>query len=195
MPGFYYRVQRGDTLYRIAKTYGIELDLLASINRIADTKRIETGSRLFIPRDALLMKKSYPSETKANSNSLAKTNFVWPIKGRVISYFNQRTNNILNKGIDIKTDSGGDVVSSSDGEVWFCGELLKGYGKTIIIKHDEGLSTTYSRLLDVFVKAGDSVTKGQIIAKVGIVGRDDTPYLHFEVRDGSETKNPFYYLP
>ena len=88
-----------------------------------------------------------------------------------------------------------DVIASRNGRVVFLSENFGGFGKTLIVDHGDGLSTVYARNLAVFVKAGDNVQKGQLIARAGSAGRDKNVYLHFEVRKGYVSQNPYYYLP
>ena len=102
---------------------------------------------------------------------------------------------MLNKGINIQPYSGSDVVAARSGRVVFYADNFGGYGKTIIIEHEDGLSTVYARNQSVFTKAGESVQKGAVIAKAGSAGRDKNTYLHFEIRKGHIAQNPYYYLP
>jgi murein DD-endopeptidase MepM/ murein hydrolase activator NlpD len=120
--------------------------------------------------------------------------FIWPIKGRVISAFGQTFNNMINKGINIQPYGALDVVAARSGRVIFYNDNFENFGKTIIIGHNDGLSTIYARNSEVFIRVGDKVQKGTLIAKAGSAGRDKTTYLHFEVRKGHIPQNPFFYL-
>ena len=117
------------------------------------------------------------------------------MRGRVITSFGQNSSNTINKGINIKPYSNQDVVAARGGKVVFYSEDFDGFGKTIIIDHGDGLLTVYSRNAQVFIKAGDVVQKGALIAKAGSAGRDKNTYLHFEIRKGHIPQNPYFYLP
>jgi len=186
LPGIYHRVKRGETLWKISKIYDVDLEELARVNRILDSTAIEVAQLLFIPNRQTL---------KPVTLSYSSEDFIWPIKGRVIAAFGQTYNNMINKGINIQPHSSLDVVASRSGRVVFYADGLGGFGKTIIIEHGDGLSTVYARNSDVFIKAGDSVKKGTVIAKAGSAGRDKNRYLHFEIRKGHMPQNPYYYLP
>ena len=187
IPGIYHRVERGQTLWRIAKNYGIELDELVNVNHIQDVTSIEPGQLIFIPRQ---------SKRHAYSVSGSSEDFIWPLKGRVIGVFGQSLNNMINKGINIQANSGADVVASRSGKVVFSSLSFAGYGKTLIIDHGDGFSTVYARNAEILVNLGDQVQKGSVIAKVGTnEGRRSWGYLHFEIRKGYSAQNPYFYLP
>lgn len=185
-PGTYHRVERGQTLWRISKMYSVDLDEVARLNHISDASTIEQGQLLFIPTT----RKPEPLPQK-----YASEDFIWPIRGKVISSFGQTFNNMINKGINIQPYNNLDVVAARSGRVVFYSDNFGSFGKTIIIDHGDGLSTVYTRNSEVYIKAGDSVEKGTAIARVGSAGRDRSAYLHFEVRKGHVPQNPYYFLP
>ena len=180
IPGIYHRVEKGQTLWRISKLYGVDLDEVARINHIPDTANIETGQLIFIPhrQRQLPMPDIYTSD-----------DFIWPIRGRVIATFGQTFNNMLNKGINIQPYNNFDVVASRSGKVIFYKDNFGYFGKTLIIDHGDGFSTVYARNAQVFIKVGDNVPKGTVVAKA------NKTYLHFEIRKGYIPQNPFFYLP
>ena len=184
--GIYHRVERGQTLWRISKIYNVGLDELIEINHISDATNIETGQLVLIPR----YQKQQPSSPK-----YLVEDFIWPAKGKVIATFGQNFNSMINKGINIQPYGASDVVAARSGKVIFYTDNFKGFGKTIIIEHGDGLSSIYARNAQVFIRAGDSVQKGNLIAKVGSAGRDKNRYLHFEIRKGHIAQNPYFYLP
>jgi len=186
IPGIYHRVEKGQTLWRISKIYTIELDEIVRINRISDARDIEVGQLIFIP----YAQKKQPLSSAVRTND----DFTWPIRGRVISTFGQAFNNMVNKGINISPLNTSDVVASRSGKVIFYTDDFKGFGKTIIIDHQDGFSTVYTRIAQVFVKVGDYIQKGALIAKAGSAGRDRNIYLHFEIRKGHIPQNPLFYL-
>ncbi|MFA5410318.1 MAG: LysM peptidoglycan-binding domain-containing protein [Candidatus Omnitrophota bacterium] len=124
IPGIYHRVEKGQTLWRISKIYGLDLDELVSINRISDSSNIETGQLIFIPRR---------QKQQAEFSQGAVEDFVWPATGRVISGFQEAHHDMINKGIDIQVSRGADILASRSGKVIFYSPNFKGFGKTIII--------------------------------------------------------------
>lgn len=188
LSGIYHRVKKGQTLWRISKIYNVDLDELAKINRICDATSIEVDQLIFIPHQDKQLSSS-------DKFSLLLEDFIWPVRGRVITSFGQTFNNIINKGINIQPYSTDDVVASRSGKVVFCADGFKGFGKTIIIDHGDEFSTVYSRNSQIFVKTGDFVQRGTLIAKVGSAGRNRSAYLHFEIRKGYDSQNPSFYLP
>lgn len=190
LPGIYHKVEKGETLWRISKIYNIDIDEIIKVNRISESSSIEIGQLIFIPNQ-----KKQTILPKTNYSSSSYDDFIWPVKGRVISGFGQTSNNMLNKGLNIQAFDNTDVLAARNGKVIFCAEEFGQFGKTIIIDHQDGFFTVYSRNSKVFVKPGDSIQKGIVIAKVGNATRDKNNYLHFEVRKGYSPQNPNYYLP
>jgi murein DD-endopeptidase MepM/ murein hydrolase activator NlpD len=187
MPGIYHRVERGQTLWGISKIYSIDLDEVVKINRITDATNIEIGQLIFIP---------HRKKPESLSRELPAEDFMWPVKGKVILTFGQTSHNMINKGINIQADSGSAVVAARSGKVVFYSPDFTGFGETIIIDHGDGFSTVYARNSQVFVKVGNEVKKGALIAKLGSSGkRDKNICLHFEIRKGFISQNPYFYLP
>ncbi|MDD4894689.1 MAG: LysM peptidoglycan-binding domain-containing M23 family metallopeptidase [Candidatus Omnitrophica bacterium] len=187
MPGVYHQVEKGQTLWRISKAYNVDLDEIVRINHIPDAASIEPGQSIFIP-SAKQKKQQLFAEASPED-------FAWPLKGRVIAGFGQTFNDMINKGINIQKVNDQDVLASRSGKVAFYNNNFESFGKTIIIDHGDGFSTVYARNSEVFVKTGDYVQKRAVIARIGSLGRDRNPYLHFEIRKGHIPQNPYFYLP
>jgi len=187
MAGIYHKAEKGQTLWKISKIYGVDLEELGRVNRITDTTAIEVGQQIFIPN-----RSKAEAQTVKYSDS---DDFIWPISGRVIGSFGQTINSMLNKGINIQPSNSLNVLAARSGRVVFTDDDFAGFGRTIIIEHSDGLFTVYARNREILVKAGDSVKKGALIAKAGSAGRDRNTYLHFEVRRGYVSQNPLFYLP
>jgi lipoprotein NlpD len=116
--------------------------------------------------------------------------WVWPAKGRVLAGLPKGTN----KGVDILGKIGDPVFASASGRVVYSGTGLRGYGKLIIIKHNETYLSTYAHNSNLLVKQGDSVVRGQKIAEIG---NTDSPQvkLHFEIRRMGKPVDPLELLP
>lgn len=118
----------------------------------------------------------------------------WPVKGKVISEFGSKPNGLRNEGINISVPEGTSVRASDGGIVAYAGNELKGYGNLVLIRHDGGWVTAYAHNKELFVKRGDTVKRGDIIAKAGQTGSVSTPQVHFEVRKGATAMDPMKFL-
>jgi murein DD-endopeptidase MepM/ murein hydrolase activator NlpD len=121
-----------------------------------------------------------------------KPEFRWPAKGRVISGFGSRGAN--GDGIAIALPEGTPVKAAEGGTIAYAGEELKGYGKLVLVRHDNGYVSAYAHNGELAVKRGDKVSRGQTIAKSGSTGNVTSPQLHFELRKGSTPVDPTKYL-
>ncbi len=111
----------------------------------------------------------------------ATPEFRWPARGRIIEGFKSGGND----GINISVPPGTSVRAAENGVVVYSGDGLKGYGNLVLIKHPNGFVTAYANNGELDVKRGDTVKRGQIIAKSGETGNVNAPQLHFELRKGS----------
>ncbi len=116
--------------------------------------------------------------------------FRWPARGRIIEGFKAGGND----GINISVPSGTSVRAAESGVVVYSGDGLKGYGNLVLIKHPNGFVTAYGNNGELDVKRGETVKRGQIIAKSGDTGNVNSPQLHFELRKGSTPVDPTSYL-
>ncbi len=127
--------------------------------------------------------------TKAAIDS-DKPEFRWPARGRVIQGFSSGGND----GINIAVPEGTPVKAAEGGQVAYAGSELKGYGNLVLIRHPNGFVTAYAHNGELDVKRGDTVKRGQTIAKSGQSGNVGSPQLHFELRKGSTPVDPTNYL-
>ncbi|OPX29389.1 MAG: hypothetical protein B1H08_03975 [Candidatus Omnitrophica bacterium 4484_171] len=182
----YYIVKKNDTLFSIARKFGIRTEDLMRANGLKKNSTLVVGRKLIIPN-------SYPGiDTYANGRE-NKILFLWPVQGKIVNYFGENVNNKKNKGIEIQTKENTYVRASANGKVTFS-NYIKGYGKTIIINHYNDISTVYTNLSKILVKDGNYVKKGQIIAKAGKDLHRGINLLHFEIRKGYKAQNPLVYL-
>lgn len=120
---------------------------------------------------------------------------VKPAQGPITSPFGMRKHptkrrKIFHRGVDINAKRGSPVVAAAPGVVTFTGSRGRGYGKTIEIRHDNGMLTRYAHLDTILVKVGDRVTPDLNIGRVGRTGRTTGPNLHLELLAGGKTVNP-----
>ena len=119
---------------------------------------------------------------------------IWPIQGKINSPFGPRGKS-LHAGIDIGSPSYQEVKAAMDGEVILARQTQTGYGKVVILRHDQGFSTIYGHLNVIIAREGEAVRLGQPIGGVGSTGRSTGPHLHFELRQGGRPLNPLALLP
>ena len=130
-----------------------------------------------------------PVAEKAPSES-ANPEFRWPARGRVIQGFKSGGND----GINIAVPEGTAVKAAEDGVVAYAGSELKGYGNLVLIRHPNGFVSAYAHNGALDVKRGETVKRGQTIAKSGQSGNVSSPQLHFELRKGSTPVDPSGFL-
>lgn len=120
--------------------------------------------------------------------------FRWPVRGRIISSFGTKSNGAQNDGINLAVPEGTPVKAADDGVVAYAGNELKGYGNLVLVRHANGYVSAYANASEILVKRGDSVKRGQDIARAGQTGNVTSPQLHFEIRKGSTPVDPTKYL-
>jgi len=120
--------------------------------------------------------------------------FRWPVTGRVIEAFGPRPNGTTNDGINLAVPEGTPIKAAEDGVVAYAGNELKGYGNLVLIRHADNYVSAYANASEIMVKRGDSVKRGQVIARAGQTGNVNSPQLHFEIRKGSTPVDPRKYL-
>ena len=245
-------VKSGDTLYSIARDYGMDFRELIALNGIENPNQISVGRVLQIkpkssdvavtapissdivegrPIDdgpvemqalgantetlkrepkagkepysdqALAMAQnqgqSKPAETAPPAEKSAEAvvggdeiPWIWPADGKTIGTFSENGS----KGVDIAGKAGDPVIAVGDGKVVYSGTGLRGYGKLVIIKHNNTYLSAYAHNQNILVKEGQFVKKGQRIAEMGNTDADQVK-LHFEIRRQGKPVDPMKYLP
>jgi lipoprotein YgeR len=203
-PEGFYRVQRGDTLTRIARDNGQTVRALMNMNGIKDPNAIDVGQLIRVRSGATASTSSggsatgskpqttqppvrtpRPTTTPARSISLA-----WPAEGKLARGFNGSSHN----GLTIANTAGTPVTAAAAGTVAYSGSGLRGYGNMIIVRHDGQYLSIYAHNRKLLVSEGQKVTRGQRIAEMGnsdssLVG------LYFELRYDGKSVDPTRYLP
>lgn len=134
------------------------------------------------------------SPVKAAEATGALPTFRWPVRGRVITSYGAKTNGKANDGINVAVPEGTPVKAAEDGVVAYSGNELKGYGNLILVRHSNGYVTAYAHASELMVKRGETIKRGQVIAKSGQSGEVSSPQLHFEIRKGSSPVDPLSFL-
>jgi len=206
-------VKKGDTLTKIASQYSGDAAEIASFNGLTADQQLAVGSQLMVPggMPAAIVEtqtrvltyqppssptprttaSSVPKPPDANTANVAATHLLWPTSGHVITQYYgwQHT------GLDIDGDYSSPLYAAADGVVETAGWNSGGYGLMILIDHPAlGMKTRYGHSSKLFVKAGDVVKKGQVIAMMGTTGRSTGTHLHFEVYVGNKRMNPLGYI-
>jgi lipoprotein YgeR len=200
-PGFY-RVEQGDTLYKIARANRTSVQSLARWNNLSNVDSLEVGQvlRVVPPAGTVAASNSAAapsalasgsSEPAVNSAAPASTiALVWPAPGAIIRGFDGKSS----KGIDIDGQPGSRIVAAAPGTVVYAGNGLRGYGNLLIVKHNADYLTAYAHNRALLVKEGDTVAQNQPIAEMGDTDTNRV-MLHFEVRYLGRSIDPARFLP
>ncbi len=190
--GIVHKVREGETVYTIAKRYKTDAQKIVNFpfNDFADldTFALNVGQTLVVPDGVQLQAPAIvapqPSVFAGGSGQ-----FLWPTGGIISQYPVW-----YHMALDIANPSLPAVTAAGDGVVTLVEHLRYGYGEHIVINNGDGISTLYAHLSEIYVQVGDSVSRGQVIGKMGSTGRSTGPHLHFEVRKNGVTVNPLPFL-
>jgi len=191
-------VQDGQTLWEIAQTYGVSVDLLVESNGLSTGDLIRPGQRLTIPGGATdIPRRMALSRSLSSAISIAR-GFLWPARGRVTSGFGFRQHPIfgtreMHTGIDIGAPTGSPVFAARAGRVTVAG-YESGYGRLVVIDHGDGVTTWYSHLSVIAVRVGQLVQYGEPVGQIGSTGFSTGPHLLFEIRVNGRPLDPLKYL-
>ncbi|MFL9901466.1 peptidoglycan DD-metalloendopeptidase family protein [Paraburkholderia fungorum] len=206
-PGFY-RVERGDTLSKIARSNRQSVQSIVRWNSLTNPDSIEVGQVLRVAppgggasggairssgagsASASAAPRPAPSDNAPASAPASTISLVWPADGTVIRRFDGGNS----KGIDISAAAGTPVIAAAPGTVVYAGNGLRGYGNLLIIKHNADYLTAYAHNRALLVKEGQSVTRGEKIAEMGDTDTDRV-MLHFELRYQGRSIDPSRALP
>lgn len=201
LDGVVHVIQPGQTLWRIARAYDVPLDVLAAANGIDDPSRVAVGTPVFIAgARATLDVAAYPAplpsiHTHLPSHVDPAKDFLWPVDGGAFMRpFGEPRRHHLHAGIDIRGTLGQDILAAKDGTVAFGGGTKTGYGTMVILDHGDGVQTLYAHAQQVLVKEGESVRRGQAIARLGRTGNATTEHCHFEIRMENRAVDPMPYV-
>lgn len=121
-----------------------------------------------------------------------------PVRGRVTSPFGRRIDPIsgqrdFHRGIDIAASEGTPIVAAAEGKIHWAGPS-RGLGNTVMVYHGYGMMTLYAHAEQIFVKNGQKVKRGELLASVGRSGRSTGSHLHYEVLMNGTPVNPRLYF-
>ena len=161
----------------------LPLDEMGLATLTAKMGRLEEDMRAY---EAILRQRGY-------------TPTVWPVDGKLEGGFGGRRNPFggggyeFHSGQDIEAAWGAPVVAGASGRISFVG-WQNGYGQLVVVDHGGGLTTRYGHLSHVDVGLDQTVSRAQLLGKVGSTGRSTGPHLHYEVRINDQPVNPLQYL-
>lgn len=195
--GVLHTVADGDTISAIAKKYDVEEVEITKYNDLDDSNKLSIGLKLIVPDGFIAPQRIRIEEPVPADSQLAdqvpaplpvdgsEGKFIWPtVTNHISQYFRWG-----HTGVDIDNRSLPPVYAADAGTVEFSGRL-GAYGNLVVINHGAGLQTYYAHNTANYVKKGEVITKGQVVAKVGSTGRSTGPHLHFEVRKNGRPINP-----
>jgi len=200
-------VQRGETLYAIAFRYGLDYKGLAAANRIPAPFTIFVNQRIKLtttttpaPRKVVSSRQKTDAKSQARAvkpraptkSQESNLQWRWPVEGKVINAFSLTGK--VNKGVDIRGQLGESVSAAADGIVVYAGGGLRGYGKLVIVKHNDKFLSAYGHNRAILVKEGEKVKGGQVVAEIGS-SSSNQEMLHFEIRRNGKPEDPLLYLP
>ena len=162
------------------------------LNGMEEQRDITNVQQLSAPQTKLVAR-----GTKERPKTMAKGNFIWPVRGTITSRYGGRslfgTYN-FHGGLDIAVPYGTSIKAADGGKVITSG-WNNSYGYYIVIDHENGKQTYYAHNSKLLVSAGQRVYQGQVIAKAGATGNSTGSHCHFEVRINGQRQNPRNYLP
>jgi lipoprotein NlpD len=209
-------VREGDTLYGIAWRYGLDFREIARWNRIGPPYVVHPGQQVRLQGPAVRREAAPEVSTAArrpgppapdrdrrtagaapaavgaaaSDDARGPVGWTWPARGRIVRRFAEEGS----KGLDIAASLGAPVRAAAPGRVVYSGSGLVGYGKLIIVKHNNSYLSAYAHNDRLLVEEGESVSGGQHIAQMGHTGTQEVK-LHFEIRRDGQPVDPLDYLP
>lgn len=221
--GVYHKVKDGDTLSKIAGDYKIDSNLIAKQNSLEEGAVLSVGQELFIPgaQGVIPVEQpaAKPANAPANRNTIARTGtssratyvanpglanstetpaagktMIWPTSGKVTQGYKK-----YHPALDIAKYPGGPIWAACSGTIAkaSAGTYAGGYGNHVIIDCGNGIKTLYAHMEYLSVSAGDAVSQGTVLGKMGNTGRvygRTGVHLHFEVWKNGVKQSPWNYL-
>ncbi len=189
----FHTVRNGETLYSIARRYGLSVKQLAAWNKLGDGTLIYVNQRLRLAPPGSAVSSSGTPQPAVE----APPRWQWPVSGEVLSRYGESP--LTASGIQIGGRAGDPVRAAAAGQVVYSGSGLVGYGELLIIKHSDNWLTAYGYNQARLVAEGERVAAGQQIARMGEGpmpgGSKRRAMLHFEIRRIGQPLDPLTMLP
>jgi len=172
-----------------AQAFSLDIDDLATGSEPALASNATPKAPTATPKKPL--PRDEPVETPANFSG----RFQWPLNGAIIGRFGPAGDGRRNDGVNIAAERGEEIHAAADGVVAYAGSAIAVYGGLILIKHGDGWITAYGHAEQILVTRGQTVHRGDVIARAGATGSVNKPQLHFEIRNKRAPVDPLRYLP
>jgi murein DD-endopeptidase MepM/ murein hydrolase activator NlpD len=194
-----YRVQKGDSVSKIAIKTGTTVPLLARWNNLKPPYTIHPGQTLYLgppgkyqgPKGVIIERPITQKQDIPPPPTVRRSEkFVWPVRGPLLANFGQKDGGQQNDGINIAADRGIKIRAADGGKVVYVGNEVKGFGNLVLIRHDAQWLTAYAHTDKILVRKGDTVDQNDVIATVGQTGSVTRPQVHFEVRYRGKPVDP-----
>lgn len=191
-------VKSGETLFGIARDYGISVSEIIDYNGFGIDYRVKVGEKVRVASNGKTVGKNKDRRPKTvrskakNSKIDCKLNFGWPLYSTKImyGYGDRLPNGAKLDGVIIQGEMRKSIVASQSGVVAYAGNDVPEYGNLMIIKHKNNWMTIYGNV-DAFKKTvGSKVSRGDLIATVGKSGSMNQPSLYFSIRHVKTPYNP-----
>ena len=208
-----YKVVKGDTIYSLARQNNMTVADMAKDNNLKITDQLKIGQNIVIRKKIVENAQgnsngmtpptsqsavtttplTAPSANNDNGSVAQPQGFIWPLQRP--SLLQKFGDGASQDGVILGGAMGQNVVAAGNGAVIYVGTDIKPLGLLVLVKHDNGLVSTYGYLQKSFVKKGDMVKRGQLIAALGRSGMAQRPQLYFEIRKKNRPANPLDFLP
>lgn len=186
-------LERGQNVVELLRHYDINpLDFMA-VNEIRTPLDLRPGNMVFLPGIE-------PTEALERLARVREEEhrYVWPIQGRLTSYFGRRNLGMgtarFHAGIDIAAPSGTPIMAARSGTVVYAGWSNRGYGNLVKIRHSGNDESWYAHQSKVLVSVGQSIKQGDVIGLIGSTGLSTGPHLHLEIHEAGKAIDPLSYL-
>lgn len=183
-----YRVKKGDTLYRISRKFNAPLDAICRLNGISENG-LQGGMILKIPGQGKGKVRNAKERDQADDGREKKPRFTWPIKN-VLAIRRDSADGVKGIGLIITGSPGSRIVSSAPGTVRKIGSM-RGYGRYVVVEHEERYITVYANLSEVSVAEGEGIASGKVIGRISLAENR----LHFQINHAGKPRDPLSYLP
>jgi lipoprotein NlpD len=213
LTGVWHKVEKKDTIDSIADRYGADSEALRELNDIQDNQALTGRQEVFVPKagegppgtgaEPVAQRSAgqkgdssagVDNKTEGKCGKDGRPCLAWPVDAAVSSGFGSRDDG-QHDGIDIAAPRGTKIHVAAQGQVLYSGAEIQGYGNMIIVRHEDGIITVYAHNDRNLVKEGDTLSTGQVIARVGSSGSASGTHVHFEVRIAETPRDPLLYLP
>lgn len=192
--GISHKVQKGDTVYSIAKKYDTSPQSIVDFpyNTFVNDETFELaiGQSIVVPEGVKPSAKSTAPKrierfTPDAGTVVASGSFAWPSNGSISQRFSW-----YHKAIDIANRAAPNILAADSGTVVVSGWTNIGYGYHVVIDHGNGYRTLYAHMQSLYVSAGQTVSRGAAIGRMGSTGRSTGTHLHFEIIRNGVYLNP-----